>query len=1007
MNKRILIFCFIIGFISNSACWAQQLPASSLSAIYSFDQSKGNWEVIDAFLADNTANLSAIDYYHLAYHTAINLKSDSLFTAFAQQGNTLKVNLRSPAANLVTIGLTLLEKNLTNQFFTKYELNSIMYDLANTTTFLEKEVESALYGSILLLIANDIATYKTFLNELTEKRLTNQLQQLTFEATPDLSILLKTRALLAVGKWKLSTLNDPYSAVELLTVGVKSLHDESDLHTTKSYFENLDLLAEALLQSNKLLTSFYTRQVILRELPAHKNYDKKLELKNYTRIAYLFKKQNNPDSMFYYANKASLVSGTGVNETHKIDAYFLLSNWFKDYKMNADSASYYLNLVSQIMLENDIRNDKDVIKLVTNQLQISNLEKKKKITDALAKNSFDLAKDLSLASDNEDKLTAICFFLELIITADVNGDFTKNSANATYLNAFLPYFESLVTGETPWSFNAFQILNIYGKAVRILNQNNLSSSKVETFLSHVEVALKAYFSIRNEQVIRENLLYLGHNVSELLSTSSDIYYELSKQIPIQEKKEAALEKSFVFADMNKAQLQVEQLLQANGFSASSIDKLKRSQYAENFSVAEEYRIALLSQPSYNLLEKIISTEKLHAELYAEIERNNPNWNNLWLDSEEYLSTIINAMDEQTSAVLYNIKNGKGRVFLLSSDGLQAEPIRYTENIEMLTQKLKESLIRAEEPSQEDYALYLSSILLSPFEKSIKKNVVIVPNEEVSMVPFAMLPIKNDPFLIDNHTLSLAPSLRVISMKKNEVVIPKKRIATFIPVTFDKYFQDETVSADRRYATNLPYSFLEGQGIAKIVKESNSIFDPFNYYRFQEFRGTDASRSNFISPWVTSSEIVHIATHAHTDVSNPENTKVLLNSDINEADATLMLRDIYYLTLDANLLVLNGCETGSGKILAGEGIVGITHAFLLTGVKNIIGTLWPVKDKAAAVFMEMFYQELFSMDKEEVDYSVALQKTMLKMKAIPEFSNPINWSNFYCITSYGNLNSPTN
>jgi len=1007
MVKRVFLLCSLFFSCLLHYSWAQKLPNHTLTAIYQAEQTEVNHLLINDTIIQRADSLTAIDFYHLGYHAATNVQSDSLFAIFATKMVQLKPELRAPSKNLVTIGLGLLEKKLNQQFYTKYELNSILFDLVNTNTKLDATIENALLGSIILLIAKDIDLHKSFIDELTASRLEKLLHGLDFSGREELKIFLKVRALLAIGNWKLTTLNDPYAAAELIKEGITALQSAKKINTDKIYFESLDVLAEALLQSNNLLTSFYTRQIILKDLSSTEGYNKRLEIKNFTRIAYLFKKQNNPDSMRVYINHALSVTARGETERDKIEAFFLLADWYKDYKMDTDTAAFYLNYASQIMIENDIVDRNEVLTLVTKQLQLGSLDPSKKFTSSLTPSSYKLASRLSLSYDNVDKQTAISFFLELIIAAEASGNFSEIISNASYLKAFGPYFDSLSNGSIPWSFNAFLILNSYGEALRILNQNTSSPVNLVPYLAHVEEAVKAFLSIRTQQVIQENLLYLGHNVSALLSTSSHIYYALSRQIPDKDAKKEALEKAFVFADMNKAQLQVEQLVLANGLTHPNISTYLRMSYSENLKSAEADRRLMLQNPSYDALDDIFFHERRHQTITAEIEEKNPYWNAIWLESGSYLKQITDTIDQETSVVLYTIKKGKGRIFIVTSDGVSVVPIRYTESINKLSQELKNGLLTNDKQKYEEFAQSLSSILLSPIESFLKNRLIIIPNEEVSMVPFAMLPIKNDAHLIENHVLSTAPSLRVIAMEKTEKTAPKKRIATFIPITFDKFFSNERVSVERKLATNLPYSYLEGQNIISIIREKNTIFKPFNYYRISEFNGLDASKTNFTSELVTTAEIVHVATHAHTDVSNPENSKLMLNSALNEADATLMFRDISYLSLQANLLVLNGCETGSGKVLAGEGIIGITHAFLQTGVKNIIGTLWPIKDKAAALFMENYYGALFQMEAKERDYSLALQQAMIKMKAHPEYSNPINWSNFYCITSYGTLKAIAN
>lgn len=1004
MIKRANLTILILLFLSFDLSIAQGLSFDLLGDIYHLNQTKEHRKELERKINTEKKSLSAFDYYHLAYDAIVNLEDSVKFNKYASKINSS--TLRPPEENILSIGLELLRKKGTQQHLTKYELNSIFFDLSNTVTGLKADIEYPIMGSIIMLAAKDIEQNNTFINEATLKRILDLVYKIDFSKNIKLDILLKHHTLLIIGHWHLTTKNDPYKAVKLIQNSLTKIKGNQEFSDNILYYNYLDILAESYLQSNKLLSAFYARILIKNDLDKGFYIDKSLETKNAIEIASLYKKQNNPDSMLYYVKRAINTKDDKV--VPKLHAYMLLSDWHREYNNQVDSAAYYLNYASQIMIENELTDSKEVIALVTKQLQLSSIDGKNTITKSLTNTSINLAQQLSLSRDNNDKLSAINFYLELLNAAEGNGDFSSMLSGEQYLQKFDSYFEELASGSIPWSFNSFLILNKYGKALQILNLRNNSNTDITSYLETVEIALKTYFNIRSKQVIKESLLYLGHNVSELLSTTSDIYYTLSKKLPSIENKQRAIEKSVLFADMNKAQLQVEEILWSNGLSDTNINSKIRVAYYTNLSQSENSRKYFIEKPTFSSFLSLQNNVNYHETICAQIDALSPGWNTTWVNTEEYIKNTVSSLNTETSVVLYDLRNGKGRIYLLSNTAVDVFPIRYTNNLGLLSEKLKQDLIKKDRENYTESANYLSDLLLAPLKGRLKKRVIIIADEEVSMVPFSMLPIDNDSYLIDHHIVSMAPSLRVISLNRKNEEIPNKSIATIIPVKFDISFSDDTViNTDRRTTTNLPYSLLEGQMISGIIKNNNSIFDPFNYYRVHSFENSMASRSNFLSEKVRNAEIVHVATHAYTDIANPENTHLLLNSQVNDADASLKLRDIYYMRLNANLLVLNGCETGSGKVLIGEGVVGISHAFLLTGVKNIIGTLWPVRDKAAAVFMNYYYEALFSVDRSERDYSVALQTAKNKMKAHSEYASPDNWANFYCITSHGTLNALNN
>ena len=84
--------------------------------------------------------------------------------------------------------------------------------------------------------------------------------------------------------------------------------------------------------------------------------------------------------------------------------------------------------------------------------------------------------------------------------------------------------------------------------------------------------------------------------------------------------------------------------------------------------------------------------------------------------------------------------------------------------------------------------------------------------------------------------------------------------------------------------------------------------------------------------------------------------LLLNPASSLGDFLLKMRDILDSNLRARLVVLSCCHTGRGEIKA-EGLVGIARAFLGTGARSVVVTLWAIDDKATKEFMKHFYKHL--------------------------------------------------
>jgi CHAT domain-containing protein len=138
------------------------------------------------------------------------------------------------------------------------------------------------------------------------------------------------------------------------------------------------------------------------------------------------------------------------------------------------------------------------------------------------------------------------------------------------------------------------------------------------------------------------------------------------------------------------------------------------------------------------------------------------------------------------------------------------------------------------------------------------------------------------------------------------------------------------------------------------------------------------------------EILHLAAHVQIDDQSPWQTEVQLRRE-NSPD-NLKAGQIATMQLPARLVVLSGCESGSGRILAGEGVLGLTSAFLSAGVPTVIASLWPVDDRATISFMRAFYDGLA----ENRSAGAALEFARRQMRANEATAHPFYWAGFILV-----------
>lgn len=156
---------------------------------------------------------------------------------------------------------------------------------------------------------------------------------------------------------------------------------------------------------------------------------------------------------------------------------------------------------------------------------------------------------------------------------------------------------------------------------------------------------------------------------------------------------------------------------------------------------------------------------------------------------------------------------------------------------------------------------------------------------------------------------------------------------------------------------------------------------------------DASRAMATSPELHNYRIVHFATHGLLNNDHPELSGIVLSlvdQNGQPQNGFLRLHDIYNLDLPVDLVVLSACNTGLGKEVRGEGLVGLTRGFMYAGAAGVVASLWKVDDDATAELMGHFYEAMF---KEGLSPSAALRKAQLELSRQNRWSSPYFWAGF--------------
>lgn len=267
------------------------------------------------------------------------------------------------------------------------------------------------------------------------------------------------------------------------------------------------------------------------------------------------------------------------------------------------------------------------------------------------------------------------------------------------------------------------------------------------------------------------------------------------------------------------------------------------------------------------------------------------------------------------------------------------------------------------------------------------SLIIQPHGELHALPFAIL-IHRDRPLIDRVSLR-----RILTTRRSSDESRGGERERLLVLA------DPGWRRGKRPAAPLPEDSLMGQlmrsdmlaGLPGTAREAESLAALAGPNLQVDLRtGPKASRQFLERGGLTDYSILHFATHGLLDLNYPMLSALLLADEQTYGPAFLKAGDISALDFDADLVVLSGCETGAGRIRAGEGALSLARPFLVAGAADVMSTLWKIDDARTADFMAGFYRHLL---KGGASAGEALAAAQRAMRDDPATNHPFYWAGF--------------
>ena len=531
------------------------------------------------------------------------------------------------------------------------------------------------------------------------------------------------------------------------------------------------------------------------------------------------------------------------------------------------------------------------------------------------------------------------------------------------------------------------------------NDAGMRLKMLNTSLATMDLALQLIDRIRNNYMSEDSRIYLAENEKETYLFAVHVAYELNmitneksmgyKMYGIAQKAKAAILRNEITGN---------ELL----YSAVIPDSLREKQKnlsgnisAYNNLVIEESRNTKPDSARISLWkDALFDMNREKEKVTADIEKVYPRYHDLMRKTEPVsLQQIQKQLKKDETIVDYLLSNqyygGKRKlyIFLISRNNLdfceQSIDSLFVKNAETIRKTSDPSLITG---SQNGYftnytdalnQMYLN--LLKPVEGFLKwKTLIIIPDEEIGWLPFDVF-LKNKPapdqsdyeglhFLIQDYTFSYGYSSSLI-FNKRSTITRRAKVFAFSPDYLN---------------TSLP-----GNGLSSLHGAGGEIGSVLKWFRGKSFSGGNATKTNFLKA-LSDPAIYHLAMHSLPDSANSKYSYLMFDThNLSDRDARLYNFEISLLRIKSPMVVLSACNSGTGTLYYGEGLMSMARGFTLAGASSVIKTAWEINDETSMAIITRFYYYL-SKGKEK-NVAMRLAKLEYLKKTSPAFINPYFWA----------------
>ena len=557
-----------------------------------------------------------------------------------------------------------------------------------------------------------------------------------------------------------------------------------------------------------------------------------------------------------------------------------------------------------------------------------------------------------------------------------------------------------------------------------------SRGNLDDARKHIEESLALIETVR----ARSTNLQMRASYRASVENAYEVYIDVLMQQHAKDPSQGRDAEAFQANERGRARNLLQQLSEARvdirrGVDTALLEKERDVSQVLNAKAQREMQVRARKDGNElaTLQKEISALEDQYQQVQAAIRQSSPQYAALTQPQPLSLKEIQQQLDADTLLLEYSLGNERSYLWVVAQDSLQTYVLPNKTEIEAAAQRVSELLVARsvsrslETPAQrtariaqadsqfQPAATDLSRMILLPAAAELfNKRLAIVADGALQYVPFAALSVTNHrPLILDHEVVSL-PSASAFAVQRQNLAhreLAPKTLAVIADPVFSTNDPRVRKGADTPVAQNstrilehvpagsgiagqlsiprLPFTRWEADQILAVARNGSNL-------KALDFR---ANRAIATGGELSKYRYVHFATHGYLDPTRAGLSAIVLSLFDEQGkpeDGFLRTHDVYNLKLPAELVVLSACETGLGKEVQGEGLEGLTRAFMYAGARRLVVSLWNVNDKATAMLMQRLYTGMLRNNKTP---AAALRAAQIEMLRSAQWQSPYYWAPF--------------